>query len=110
MLPRAAYSATIGLIIVQYTFFISSSDIPRRLNFDNSQVLRPKLRDNGGDLCFVNCDANIASYYYGRASRMATSFPILHGAATVETGTQRLSQDALTLIPFNFGEMIGGTQ
>ena len=38
------------------------------------------------------------------------SFPILHGAATVETGTQRLSQDALTLIPFNLGEMIGGTQ
>ena len=28
-------------------------------------------------------------------------FPILHGAATVEMGTQRLFQDALTLIPFN---------
>ena len=32
------------------------------------------------------------------------AFPILHGAATVETGTQRLFQDALTLIPFNLGE------
>ena len=33
-------------------------------------------------------------------------FPILHGAATVETGTHRLFQDALTLIPFNLGEII----
>ena len=22
---------------------------------------------NGGDLCFINCDANIVSYYYGQA-------------------------------------------
>ena len=36
--------------------------------------------------------------------RLTTLFPILHGAATVETGTQRLFQDALTLIPFNLGE------
>ena len=28
-------------------------------------ALQPIL--NGGDLCFVNCDANIVSYYYGRA-------------------------------------------
>ena len=28
-------------------------------------------------------------------------FPILHGAATVETGTQRLIQDALAFVPFN---------
>ena len=45
-----------------------------------------------------NLDKNL---FRQHAKVLAQPFPILHGAATVETGIQRLIQDALTLIPFN---------
>ena len=62
-----------------------------------------RVQKDLGGLMVIYDDLQVKIKFFDSCGIRTHAFPILHGAATVETGTQRLIQDALTFVPFSRG-------